>query len=339
MVTSLDRVLVVRLSALGDVTLASAVVGALRDRAQVALLTSAAYAGLYRDDARLSIVIEADTDSADARRRIASFGPTSTLDLQATAKSARILRGLATGRRVRVRKDGLRRRLTPLGFKSWTPRPVYRRYLDALETITAREETATPRLHVRGADRREAAAELSSAVRWVGIGPGSQWRNKRWPLDRWVELTRRLQNESTGIAVFCAGSEIDIAAAFRTAFPEDERVRVVQVSIEALPARLAAVDVLVTGDSGPLHVAEAVDTPVVAMFGPTTRHFGFRPFRPGSRVIEKPRWCRPCHVHGGNRCPLGHHRCMLDISVEDVLAETHAVLEAATTSHSRDGGA
>ena len=132
-----------------------------------------------------------------------------------------------------------------------------------------------------------------------------------------------------GVAVFVGPDEDAIAQEFAARFPGTPRVRRLRASLEDLPALLERTDVLVGGDSGPMHVAEAVGTPVVALFGPTTAHFGFRPFLPSSRVVERDLGCRPCHVHGGNRCPLLHHRCMKDISVPHVFDTTGLVLDGA----------
>ena len=67
------------------------------------------------------------------------------------------------------------------------------------------------------------------------------------------------------------------------------------------------------------HVAAAMDTPVVALFGPTVPAFGFVPHGPGHQVVETPLDCRPCSSHGGNRCPIGTHDCMRGITVERVI--------------------
>jgi len=68
-----------------------------------------------------------------------------------------------------------------------------------------------------------------------------------------------------------------------------------------------------------MHMATGVGTPIVALFGPTVRQFGFFPYRARSEVLERALDCRPCSVMGGARCPMGHHRCLVDISPEDVL--------------------
>lgn len=334
---SLDRVAVIRLSALGDVALASAVVEALNGRGEVLFVTRERFAGLYEDDPRLAgRVVVRPRELEAAHHAIRDFEPTAVIDLQGTLRSARLIRGLGSARVSRVQKDSMRRRLAVVGWRGWEPRSVHRRFLEALEAVSGRAEVARPTLHLTPEATKMAARTLEAERSWVGMSPGSVWRNKRWPLDRYLETARQLlERPEVSVAVFAGPDDAPIVDAFGQAFPDGARVRSVQVPLAELPAHLAGLDVLITGDSGPLHVAEAVDTPVVSLFGPTTRHFGFFPLGRRSRVIELDRWCRPCHVHGGDRCPLGHHRCMLDISVLHVVAETGSVLDVtASTSGS-----
>jgi heptosyltransferase-2 len=78
---------------------------------------------------------------------------------------------------------------------------------------------------------------------------------------------------------------------------------------------------LVTNDSAPLHLATAMGTPIVALFGPTVTEFGFGPLRAGDVALGiEELQCRPCSPHGPPRCPLGHHRCMRELTVEAVIA-------------------
>jgi heptosyltransferase-2 len=94
-----------------------------------------------------------------------------------------------------------------------------------------------------------------------------------------------------------------------------------------LTALLARSRALVTNDSGPAHVASAVGTPVVAVFGPTVPAFGYTPFDERNRIVELAGLaCRPCSSHGPQVCPLGHHRCMREIGPAEVVAALDAAL-------------
>jgi heptosyltransferase-2 len=76
---------------------------------------------------------------------------------------------------------------------------------------------------------------------------------------------------------------------------------------------------LVTNDSAPLHLASAMNTPTIAVFGPTVPEFGFGPLADPSTVVGRDSLaCRPCDRHGPQKCPLGHWSCMREISPESV---------------------
>src|SRR5436309_4456941 len=153
----------------------------------------------------------------------------------------------------------------------------------------------------------------------AGIDLGS----KRWPYYR--ELAERLAG-SVGIVVVGGPEDAGLAAEITAAVARSGghavsgcRRLTVRQSAEAI--RRAAV--LVTNDSAPLHVAQAVGTPTVAIFGSTAPSFGFGPRGPRDRVVELEGLpCRPCSAHGPPSCPLGHHRCMRSLPVEDVLDAT-----------------
>jgi heptosyltransferase-2 len=98
--------------------------------------------------------------------------------------------------------------------------------------------------------------------------------------------------------------------------------------VEGLAAGLASVDLLVACDSGPVHLASAVRTPALAVFGPTSRE-RWGPPPPGQSVgltID----CAPCSNHGGEHCPKGHHRCMADLAASTVADAARAMLARGT---------
>lgn len=157
----------------------------------------------------------------------------------------------------------------------------------------------------------------------VALAPGSIWGSKRWPY--YPELAQRLV---ASVAIVVVGSPEDRALG-------DEVVQAVEAGATpgravnacgSLTLRQSAEAIrrskaLVTNDSAPLHLAQAVETPTVAIFGSTVPAFGFGPRGPRDQVVELAGLpCRPCSRHGPPVCPLGHHRCMRDVGVERVLA-------------------
>ena len=102
-----------------------------------------------------------------------------------------------------------------------------------------------------------------------------------------------------------------------------------ETSVPQLAALLAQAEILVSNDSGPAHVASAVGTPVVSIFGPTVPAFGYTPFGVDRVVIERRELdCRPCDRHGPRRCPLGHFRCMREIDSREVVRGIERLLAA-----------
>ena len=92
-----------------------------------------------------------------------------------------------------------------------------------------------------------------------------------------------------------------------------------QTDLGMLVAAIDRCAALVTNDSAPMHIAVARDTPVVAIFGPTTPAQGYGPYSDHAIVVQRELSCRPCSRHGGPVCPIGTHACMREIGHADVL--------------------
>jgi heptosyltransferase-2 len=186
-------------------------------------------------------------------------------------------------------------------------------------------------LRLQPADHARADAWLTGhgvTGRFAAIAPGSVWGTKRWPY--YAELVSRLDRP----AVIVGGPEdARLADSIVAAAPACAVSAAGALSLRESAALIQRASILVTNDSAPLHLATAVGTPVVALFGPTVPEFGFGPRRPGDLTLgHADLACRPCSRHGPERCPLGHHRCMRELSVEVVLK---AVLGVVSTEESR----
>ena len=163
---------------------------------------------------------------------------------------------------------------------------------------------------------------------FIAIAPGSVWGTKRWPY--YPDLAARLDHP---VVVVGGPGEREVAAAIVTAAQGQAASAAGKIPLRLSAAILSRARLLVTNDSAPLHLAGAVGTSVVAIFGPTVPAFGFGPLGPDDVIVEELGGlaCRPCSRHGPMTCPLGHHRCMLDISVDTVEQAVRRVWRAVAT--------
>jgi heptosyltransferase-2 len=176
---------------------------------------------------------------------------------------------------------------------------------------------------VDGAGRGRGSDAPSSTQPLVVLSPGSVWGTKRWPY--YAPLAAALASDAR-VVVLGGPGEQPLAQEILAAAPQavDATGRLSLLASAEVVRRAA---VLVTNDSAPLHMASAVGTPAVAIFGPTVPAFGFGPLGPESVVVEHDAMpCRPCHHHGPPTCPLTHFRCMKELGVERVLGEVQRVL-------------
>jgi lipopolysaccharide heptosyltransferase II len=149
----------------------------------------------------------------------------------------------------------------------------------------------------------------------VGIVPGAEWGTKRWGAERHAELVRRIDAAGGTVVVLGGPGERDLAGEIALRSGVALRDTTGNSISEAL-ALLARCDAVVGGDTGLVHCARALGRPTVMLFGPTDP--GRHVLAEGDRVARVELECSPCHDHGPETCPLGHHRCMVDLPVAEV---------------------
>ncbi len=168
---------------------------------------------------------------------------------------------------------------------------------------------------------------IRSNAPFVAIAPGSVWATKRWPADRYGQLIRMLNGK--GVVTVLVGGKEDAALCREIVSRSDmvgtecpSLVTAGRLTLLQSAALLQRARALVTNDTAPMHLAVAMRTPVVAIFGATVPAFGFSPYGESDKVVETlglP--CRPCSIHGGQRCPIKKFDCMEKISTDRVFNE------------------
>jgi lipopolysaccharide heptosyltransferase II len=317
---------VVQTAFLGDVLLTTPLLEALARRGPVDVVTTPAAAPLLETHPAVRRVIAYDKRGADrglrallalgrrlrAERYDAAYLPHRSLRSAVVAWLARI------PRRVGFR-DGW-----PLLYTDARPRPTSGHEIDRLLALADGGPTrARPSLQVTLADRTATEGFLRQHgidQPFVALAPGSIWGSKRWPYYR--ELAERLAPR-WGIVVVGGPEDAALAANITAAVARcggRAASGCGRLTLRQAAETIRRSVVLVTNDSAPLHLAQAVETPTVAIFGSTVPAFGFGPRGPRDQTVELGGLsCRPCSAHGPATCPLGHHLCMKSLTVDQVL--------------------
>lgn len=341
---------------IGDVVMATPAVRAVRARFPAAKLvavckpyvTDVLAGSPWFDD-----VIPFDRRGAAVRAaravvgRLARHRPDGAVLFPNSFRAALVARLAGCGRVVgfaRYFRDGLLTdRLYPARGPAGRPKPTP--VIDDYNRLARRVGTADPghRMELFTTPADEAAAAAVWAARGldrlpavVGLNPGGAFgAAKHWPTGHFADLARRLAGRGCGVLVLCGPAERDEARAIAAAAGHPNVVSLGDTSLslgltKACVRRLA---LLVTTDSGPRHFAAAFGVPVVTLFGPT--HIAWtETYFPRAVHLQKRLPCGPCQRR---TCPLGHHRCMSELTPAEVAAAADRLLADSGTEARRAG--
>jgi heptosyltransferase-2 len=171
--------------------------------------------------------------------------------------------------------------------------------------------------------RAEADGLLGPRTDWIGVSPGAHFGTaKRWPAERFAAVAQRLARETgAGVAVLGAASERPLADRIASVMDVPLADLCGRTGLPQLVGVLSRLRLLLSNDSGPMHVAAAMGVPVVAVFGPTDSR-ETAPVGTRQRLVREPVHCSPCLLR---ECPIDH-RCMRRVTVERVRMEAEALL-------------
>ena len=220
-----------------------------------------------------------------------------------------------------------------VGFHGAPGSPLYtERVAASRETFVGREaalaralgaEPRPMRLVARPEWVRMADQRLRGATSVAALCIGSEWETKIWPAHHFAELADRLAERGLAPVLLGGPSDKPLAEAVQ-ARAGALCIDTTGNSVGEALAILARSSLVVGGDTGLVHAARALGVPTVALFGPSPT--AVHELASKQHAVTLGLECSPCSAHGQRRCPLGHHRCMRDLSAEAVLAHCEAVL-------------
>jgi heptosyltransferase-2 len=321
------RIGLIRLTSLGDVTLTTGIVREVklaRETAELTVITMSRYEDIFRFNPHLEELLLLDGKSFDHMsgliQKVRARKLDILADLQLNPRSLLISAASGAKKKLRYLKTRWVRSMMVRRKERKECGHVTSRYFRPFEQLGLRSANLKPQIWIDPATRESVDTLLPAGdTQMVAISPGARRATKRWPAEEYGELCRLLaKSGSAQIVIVGDREDTQIAAKVRNMVEADIVDLTGKTSLLQLASILERCSVLVTNDSGPMHIAVAMNTPTVAIFGPTVPEFGFSPLGERDRVIEREIECRPCSLHGNDRCRDNGFRCMSLIGAEEV---------------------
>jgi heptosyltransferase-2 len=203
-------------------------------------------------------------------------------------------------------------------------KPVYLRYFEAVETLGVSydgkgTEVFPSDIEVQLVETVLEQNNITGDVPLLVIAPGAQWENKRWPAEKFAQAADIFCLKTKAKVVLIGGeSDSETCKLVQNSMKNEALNLAGKLSLMGSAAMLGKAALVMTNDTGMLHMAQAMKAPVVAIYGPTTRELGFFPIPENSKVAEIDIYCRPCTQKGLHTCPEKHFRCMNELLPETV---------------------
>lgn len=305
------KILLVRFSSAGDILLCAGVIRLLKKSGhKVDLLTKEKFrtqgelAGANRV---LTYKLDSITDFFSAAASLSAENYGAAVDLHATPRARVITMMTRAGKKAYYDKHPVKRRLMVL-FK-W--------FLDKKTVSVADSYIMTAAKAVPGIRIIPGKPALPRGkVRNITVHLGAKWALKRWPnFDRLIVLLSGLK----GVKVTVTGVKDEVENYDQMLYHKKKNVidLVGKTGFKELAGVIGGSDLFIGNDTAAAHTAVLKGVPAVVFLGPTSDKFGFITDGDFHIIERKSLLCRPCHVHGGNRCPIATFECMKAISAEE----------------------
>ncbi|MFZ6032953.1 MAG: glycosyltransferase family 9 protein [Melioribacter sp.] len=319
------KILVIRLSSLGDVILTTPVIRALKSRyknAEIDFVVKPQYADALAYNKYLHGVLKYDKNNIkELLKEISSRRYDMVVDLQNNLRSNRI--NIAAGGRIyRFRKPAVKKILLSK-FRI----NLYDKVISIPELYAA----SVPGLKLDGYGTEvflpnDINSDLGEG-NYIGFCPGSRHFTKMWPSEYFIKLGNKIHERGFRIILFGGKADRELCKTIADGIPgavdlsNDDNL--LQLAVNMKKCKL-----IVSNDTGLMHLAASQNIPLVVVFGSSVKEFGFLPYKVKYGLVEKEGLeCRPCSHIGLEKCPEGHFNCMKELTPDVVLDNLIKLLE------------
>lgn len=338
--STINKTLVIRFSSIGDIVLASPLLRIIRKTypsSQIDFVTRKEYSDLVRYNPNLNRIYEFDATKGFKELQLLKTTIQNEhydliLDIHNSLRS-RYIRSFSKAKDIVVINKRVWARTMLVNFKKNYYRgivSVVDRYIEPLKKYNIMNDNEGLELFIPDKIRTDVSSktaelELDSFGKTIGFCPSAKHATKCWPQERFAELGIKLAEEHDAkIILFGGPSDIEKNMSIADKINSSVRKESAkdfsgELTLLETAAAMQLCDIVVTNDTGLMHIAAAMKRKVVSIFGSTVQEFGFFTVGTKSIVLErKGLYCRPCSHIGRKDCPEKHFRCMNEIQVTDV---------------------
>ena len=345
------KFLIIRFSSIGDVILTTPLVRCLREEyptSQIDFLVKKEFAVVLANNPHLNNIITFDKKAGKGelnriRLVVKQNDYTHILDIQKNIRSLFISAGTGAFVTGFSKKLLARDLLIRFGKNIYSEiKPVYLRYFESAAALGVEYDGKGTEVFPAVSETEKVSEILKqnkiiSGTPILVIAPGAQWENKRWPVEGYATASDTFCRQTGAFPVLIGGpGDVEICNKVKDLMKTPSLNLAGKLSLMGSASMLGMANMVFTNDTGMLHMAQAMKTAVVAVYGPTTRELGFFPLPENSRVAEIDVSCRPCTQKGLHSCPKKHFRCMNDIKPELVSNLAAELFKVNTGAHSEE---
>ena len=323
--SKLKKILIIRLSSIGDILLTTPLIRSTKKRnpnIQIDFVLKEEFFELMQNNPHLSNIHKYTKHSFEKQILINALIANKyelVIDLQNNLRSREISKPLHC-KILRFKKNNIKKFLL-VQFK-------INKLKDAAQIPLRYADAAGIELDSEGLEfftSNEPDPKLLADEKYIGLCPGAKHFTKRWPIEYFIELAKKL--EETGYKVVLLGGLSEAVITGEIGNKLSNAINLCSDSILQAGANMKMCKAIYTNDSGAMHLASAVKVPVISFFGSTVREFGFYPYKAKSIQLEnKNLSCRPCTHIGRKSCPKTHFKCMKEIKPELAFNSLHNLL-------------
>jgi heptosyltransferase-2 len=330
------RFLLFRLSSLGDIVLTTFLPKLLKETypdCKIDFVTTHNFIDIYKYNPYIDNLIIYDKSWSKAEHKIQKIALFMGggkydyfIDLHNTHRSRFFSKGLAENI-TRIKKNRIQKLALVYLKKNLFPKnySVVQNYLNSLSFIESKNREIETEIWLEGEKTENSYLKnkkIPTASYRIAIAPGAKHFTKRYPAEKLIEFANELSKiADCHFILLGSNDEKEQCEAISTGLGKLSTNLAGKTSILESVHELSNCDLLVTNDSGLMHIAAARKVPVIAIFGSTVSEFGFAHYRENFTIISVDLKCRPCTHIGRKSCPKGHFNCM-NLITSETLTET-----------------